>query len=145
MDLSENKIEVLKPSVFDQLTSLTQLALHKNLIQVIEDSLFAKNVNLEYLYLHENNIVAVGPNAFKHLRYLREMWFFGNSCMHPNAKYEKNRHQKRGYFFSRESGYRKWSNENNKCVSSYADLFVSLNAADQLNSKEEVEHKEKDH
>jgi Leucine-rich repeat (LRR) protein len=117
--LTNNQIKVLETGVFDPLTSLTHLWLSENLIEVIEDSLFSKNVKLEELYLRENKIVAVGPNAIKHLTNLKELRLFGNPCMHPNVTWGKNP-QNLGVFFSAESGYRKWHNENNACVSSYS-------------------------
>ncbi len=117
--LHYNQIKILQPSVFDPLTSLTTLRLHKNLIEFIEDSLFSKNEKLEYLSLHENKIVAVGPNAFQHLSQLKFLALYGNPCMHPIVTDETNP-QNLGIFFSEESGHRKWQNENNTCVSSYA-------------------------
>jgi hypothetical protein len=78
-----------------------------------------KNEKLEYLYLRENKIVAVGPNAIKYLTKLKRMELFGNPCMHPNVKWGKNP-QNLGIFSHSGSGYRKWQNEDNACVSSYS-------------------------
>jgi hypothetical protein len=117
--LHNNQIKILTIGIFDPLTSLETLYLDKNLIEVIEDSLFSKNEKLEFLYLDENKIVAVGPNAIKHLTKLKRMDLFGNPCMHPNVTDEINP-QYLGVFFSAESGHRKWSNEDNSCVSSYS-------------------------
>jgi hypothetical protein len=90
------------------------------LIKVIEDSLFSKNENLVELYLRENKIVAVGPKAFQHLTKLKSLSLFGNPCMHPDVKSWDRNPQNLGIFFSAESDYRQWNNENNACVSSYS-------------------------
>jgi hypothetical protein len=74
---------------------------------------------LEKLYLHENKIVAVGPNAIKHLTKLKFLSLYGNPCMHPNVTWGKNP-QNLGKFSYSGSVYRKWSNEDNACVSSYS-------------------------
>jgi hypothetical protein len=117
--LDNNQIKVLQPGIFDQLTSLTILSLSKNLIEVIEDSLFSKNEKLEKLYLHENKIAAVGPNAINHLTKLKFLSLYGNPCMHPNVTWGKNP-QNLGIFSYSGSDHRKWSNEDNACVSSYS-------------------------
>jgi hypothetical protein len=114
-----NQIKALEPGVFDPLTSLWHLELYNNLIEVIKDSLFAKNVNLERFWLHENKIFAIGPNAFQQLSNLRVLTLYGNPCMHPDVTERNTNPQKLGVFFTKESGYRQWNNENNECVSAY--------------------------
>jgi Leucine-rich repeat (LRR) protein len=119
LELNDNQIKILQPGVFDPLTSLTELWLQRNLIEVIDDWLFDKNLKLEVLYLHENKIVAVGPKAFQHLTNLEDLMFFGNPCMHPNLKWDRNP-QNLGIFSYSGSGHKQWQNENNACVSSYS-------------------------
>ncbi len=116
--LNFNQIKVLTPGVFDPLTSLTRLGLEGNFIEVVDDFLFAKNSKLEQLWLNDNKIFAVGPNVFKKLSHLKEMRIYGNPCMHPNITSGKNP-QHLGIFFSEKYGNKKWSIENNECVSSY--------------------------
>jgi Leucine-rich repeat (LRR) protein len=120
LELYRNQIKNLALGVFDPLTSLTELWLQNNLIEVIDDSLFAKNMNLEKLCLNENKIVDVGPDAFQQLSKLNYLTLYGNPCMQPELTSQKNP-RNLGVFFSEASGYRKWSSENNECVSSYAD------------------------
>jgi hypothetical protein len=132
LDLTNNQIKNFTPGIFHPLTSLTDLWLSENLIEVIEDSLFSKNEKLEFLYLRENKIVAVGPNAIKHLTKLNYLALYGNPCMHPNVTSGTNP-QKLGIFSYSGSGFRKWSNEDNACVSAYSvqRCFNERNAENQ--------------
>jgi hypothetical protein len=96
-----------------------------------------KNVKLETLWLNENKIVAVGPDAFKHLTNLNFLELYGNPCMHPDLTWETNP-QKLGVFFTEASGYRKWNNENNACVTSY-DVQPCIKDCSIQNLEHEVE------
>eukprot|EP00096_Caligus_rogercresseyi_P013821 TRINITY_DN6421_c0_g1_i2.p1 TRINITY_DN6421_c0_g1~~TRINITY_DN6421_c0_g1_i2.p1 ORF type:complete len:1396 (-),score=344.95 TRINITY_DN6421_c0_g1_i2:865-5052(-) len=66
LDLSNNKINVLPPSIFANLTRLATLIVSYNKLQCIQEDAFAGLKNLRILSLHGNDISTIPEKAFTH-------------------------------------------------------------------------------
>lgn len=65
-DLSNNKISVLPPFVFANLTRLATLIVSYNELQCVQDNAFWGLDNLRILSLHGNEISMIPETAFDH-------------------------------------------------------------------------------
>jgi len=76
--LDENKIQVLPPHVFFNLSQLKDLDLSRNQIDKLPEQVFAQLTNLQYLYLYGNKIQILPPDIFFNLSRLTTLALDGN-------------------------------------------------------------------
>ena len=80
LDLSNNQISILEPSLFRNLPRLKRLILSNNQISVLPPGIF-NNLNLEILFLDHNQISVLPPNIFNNLEYSLKTLFLNHNLI----------------------------------------------------------------
>ncbi len=73
LDLSYNKLTIIKSNWFKRLENLKELNLDSNGITNIDDDAFDRLIKLETLYLDSNKLTTIISNWFKCLENLKEL------------------------------------------------------------------------
>ncbi|XP_012234067.1 protein toll-like [Linepithema humile] len=73
LDLGENRLEWIKPDIFDKFYNLTWLSLEKNNLTKFKSRIFDKLVNVLLINLFSNNLVSLPENIFGKLKNLETL------------------------------------------------------------------------
>ena len=80
LNLKNNQISILEPSLFRNLPRLKRLILSTNQISVLPPGIF-NNLNLEILFLDHNQISVLPPNIFDKLQYSLKILYLNHNLI----------------------------------------------------------------
>lgn len=81
LNLNNNRLTFLPEHVFAGIANLKKLSLRNNFIEVLSCDLFRFNIKLEHIDFSNNQLTRVPPNVFNNLDNLRFASFSGNPCV----------------------------------------------------------------
>lgn len=79
--LGGNELKTIPAEIFETLPNLQNISLEANKLQNIDRNIFRENPSLQNIWLNDNKIRNVNPSTFENLRSLEYLDLRGNECI----------------------------------------------------------------